>query len=134
VYRYQGLVTFDDGGGPALAALLRPEFHSQSHVVKWDGSSWTELAGVSGPTSLLALDAVGGPALHVNAGGLRRWNGSSWSPDVALGAAYGGVGDLTRFDDGSGSAIYAGGTFQVTNRVVRLAKLVGEPGTRSASR
>jgi hypothetical protein len=96
-------------------------------VAKWDGPGWTSLGtGTNGQVYALAVyDDGSGPALYVGgifttAGGvaasrIARWDGVSWS---ALGAGINSSGagtpavhTLTVYDDGSGPALHAGGTF-----------------------
>ncbi len=127
------LTAFDDGSGPALYAgglFTTAGSVVANRIAKWDGSSWTALgSGVSGAfpqvVALTVFDDGSGPALHVGgsftaAGGMAansvaKWDGSSWAP---LGSGMSGgtlnladVNALTVFDDGSGSALYAGGDF-----------------------
>ncbi len=134
------LSVFDDGGGPALYAsgsFSTAGGVTTGRVAKWNGTAWS---GVSGPneawvTVLATLDDGGGLALYaggtfdtagsVVTGGLAKYDGSAWS---ALAAPASGVNQavsaLTAFDDGSGSALYAGGSFTtagniLANRVAR---------------
>jgi hypothetical protein len=103
-----------------------------THIARFDGSQWTPLgAGVDGSTtgdpSVFAMASFddgtgGGPALYAagrfnTAGGapasnIAKWNGSTWSP---LGLGLNGtnpiVVTLAVHDDGTGPALYAGGTF-----------------------
>lgn len=141
----QAMAVFDDGGGPAL--YVAGSFSSAGSVTakriaRWDGATWASLGtgplnGITGGVSALAVfDDGTGPALYAAgfltaAGGMpanriARWNGNSWSTlgvgpdngvnDVILG--------LTVFDDGSGPALYAGGSFTTAgggsaNRIAR---------------
>jgi hypothetical protein len=123
----RALAVFDDGSGPALYA--GGEFTTAGGVgtdfiARWDGSSWAALgSGTNG--SVLALtvyDDGSGAALYAggsftSAGGVAasrigRWDGSSWS---TVGSGVGGnspdIHALTVFDDGSGPALIAGGSF-----------------------
>src|SRR6185503_6833249 len=123
----RALVVFDDGNGPALHA--GGDFTSAggapaNRIAKWDGSSWENLgSGVNGLTLpsvnvLAVFDDGNGAALYVGgafgfAGGLpcenlARWDGSSWS-GLGTPPSGGYVHALTVFDDGGGSALYAGG-------------------------
>lgn len=124
------LAVFDDGNGPALYAgtdgYVASVGGSISGVVRWDGTSWTQV-GLVDPDfdEILALqvyDDGSGPALYaagdfrsidgVPAVGIARWDGNEWS---ALGTGLGGfpvvVRTMTVHDDGSGAALYAGGFF-----------------------
>src|SRR5262245_53284145 len=125
------LTAFDDGNGPALyvgGSFRRAGPVGVSHIARWDGTSWSALgSGVGEGTSqsvlaLAAFDDGSGPALYAGgsfgtAGGapanrIARWDGASWSP---LGTGVSGsseqVSALAVFDDGSGSALYVGGSF-----------------------
>lgn len=132
------LKRFDDGAGLKLYAGGR--FNgagavAAAHVAVWDGEQWSALgAGLDGAVNALEVhDDGSGPKLY--AGGafkasgatsatrVARWSGASWS---ALGAGLTGgpVLALQSFDDGSGSALYAGGGFTSsgatsTSRVAR---------------
>jgi len=130
------LAVFDDGsgGGPALFAGGNFVFAGSgpaSGIAKWNGSDWSALGtGLSGGAfgtlvnALTVFDDGSGPALYAGgnftaagddpASAIAKWDGSSWS---ALGSGIGGaieftsVNSLAVFDDGSGSALYAGGNF-----------------------
>ena len=126
----RGLGSYDDGDGPALYA--GGEFSSAgvfaSKIAKWDGSAWSALGsrlGVNHQVWALAVhDDGGGPALY--AGGLfsgasglavnriAKWDGSTWSPlssGVSNPFSSSSVRVLASHDDGTGPALYAGGTF-----------------------
>jgi hypothetical protein len=96
-----------------------------NRIAQWDGSSWAPLgSGMDWVVSALVVhDDGGGPALYVGggfgtAGGvtatrIAKWDGATWS---SLGAMHlvgrlSWVLALTTFDDGNGSALYAGGDF-----------------------
>ena len=124
------LEVFDDGDGPALyagGAFSTAGGVTVNRVAKWDGSTWSALgSGMDSDVhSLAVFDDGGGPALFAGgffsvAGGvsahlIAKWSGSGWS---ALGSGLSGdalsgpvVAALEAFDDGSGSALYAGGFF-----------------------
>ena len=127
----RALRSFDDGSGPLLyvggwfykAAGLGANF-----IAAWDGTTWSPLGtGLSRYVDTLAVyDDGSGEALYaggqfLSAGSvvlnhIGRWNGTSWSP---LGSGLGKspilfddeVYALAVFDDGSGPALYAGGSF-----------------------
>ncbi len=103
-------------------------------IAKWDGTSWSPLgAGVDGGFLGPSVNALvrfqdsddAHPALYVGGSfnvagsistqGIAKWNGTQWSN---LGAGVDGdypvVYALAGFDDGSGSALYAGGWFSLT--------------------
>jgi hypothetical protein len=110
-----------------------------NNIAKWNGVSWSALGGgVSGPgkfdppavVALTVFDDGSGPALYAGgdfeqagqapAAGIAKWNGLAWSPlgsgvekdnpwtgEVETGA----VISLIVFDDGTGPALFAGGSF-----------------------
>jgi len=125
----QALVAHDDGSGPALYAggfFLDAGGVAVSHIARWNGASWSAVGnGLSGAVQALAVfDDGSGPALY--AGGefqssgttltksVARWDGSTWSAlgsGVTAGAFVSYVHALAVHDDGSGPALYVGGTF-----------------------
>lgn len=125
----QDLEVWDDGGGPALyvAGYLDPGMGAPAAgVAKWDGSTWSGLgSGLLNPSSraLAVWDDGSGSKLYVGgsfyqAGGLpdtqriAAWDGSTWS---SLGVGLGGnVYTLAVHDDGSGPALFVGGTMHST--------------------
>jgi trimeric autotransporter adhesin len=129
------LTAFDDGGGPVLFA--GGEFTATggipaSHVARWNGTSWSALgSGTNGLVNTMTVfDDGSGPALYVGgtftaAGGVpanfvARWNGASWSAlgsGLSGGGSYGSVRTLIVFDDGTGPALYAGGSFTTAGGV-----------------
>lgn len=143
------LAEWNDGNGNALYAAgnyMLAGGQSVSDIAKWNGSDWTAVGGgvgstVSGYITIYALhvwDDGSGAALYAGgwfttAGGsptnyIARWNGSAWS---AINAPLNGVGYTVRsmgdFDDGRGSALYAGGYFSTAGGTPasRIAKLKG---------
>jgi hypothetical protein len=142
----QALGAFDDGSGPALYAggsFTAAGGLPAANIAKWNGSSWSPLgAGVSGTpvNAVLALCSYAGPGPALYAGGsftiaeatpvsrIARWDGASWSPPSLGGAGTNGaVNSLVAFDDGSGEALYAGGTFTAAGEIsaTRIAKWDG---------
>src|SRR6266852_4186326 len=130
------LRVFDNGTGPALYAggeFTTADAIAANYIAKWDGMQWSAIGSGSGMSQLLSaltvFDNGTGPALY--AGGnfsaagsaaanyVARWDGIQWS---ALGSGVIGqfpyVSALTVFDDGSGSALYAGGGFTRAGGVV----------------
>ena len=131
-----GLITkvavLDNQAGPAVYVLGAFRFWGNTPangIVKWDGSSWTVLAGPNGTGvdgtvwAIASFDDGSGPALYVagnfsTAGGIpanniAKWDGSNWS---ALAVPEGnGLDDwvlaLATYRDSKGSALYAGGRF-----------------------
>jgi hypothetical protein len=138
----RALAVFDDGTGPAL--YVGGQFSTvggvnASNVARWNGSTWSVVSnGLSfgAVSSLAVFDDGTGPALYAGgnftiSGGtpvnhIARWNGTSWS---ALGSGLGStqsdyVDALTAYDDGTGSALYAAGSFpfagaQLVNSVAK---------------
>lgn len=128
------LALLDRGKGPLLyagGAFTTAGGISANRVAAWDGLNWSALgSGMNGSVFALAVfDDGTGPALYAageftaaggeSAKGIAKWNGSNWS-DV------GGLGGesffpfplaLVVFDDGSGSALFAGGGFTVAGGV-----------------
>jgi hypothetical protein len=127
------LTVFDDGSGPALYAggsFTTAGDVPAAHIAKWSGTSWSPLgSGLDLKVyALTVFDDGSGPALYAGgtfttAGGVAalrvaKWNGTSWS---ALGPPGSGMNalvlELTVFDDGSGPALYAGGSFTTAGGV-----------------
>jgi hypothetical protein len=125
----QALAVFDDGNGPALYAGGSFQLvggASATGLARWDGTSWTDVAGsVVHVLALQVFDDGCGPALYVggnfeNIGGIAassiaRWDGSSWA-NLGKGVD-GSVEALAVFDDGSGPALHAGGGFTMAGSV-----------------
>jgi len=133
------LAAYDNGNGEALYA--GGWFDSAGGVVvngiaKWDGASWSALSGpsesgVDGSVYALAMyDDGSGDALYaggyfttaggVSVIGIAKWDGVSWS-DLGWNArpgVSGGVGVLAVYDDGSGAALHAGGSFTSADGVI----------------
>ena len=139
------LTVFDDGNGPALYAAGSFKFAggvAVNSVAKWDGSVWSALGlGMGGPTkpsvnALAVFDDGTGLALYAGgdftiAGGVTahrvaKWNGHNWSP-LGSGVEQGSVNALAVFDDGSGPALYVGGSFGTAGGVAasRIARWNG---------
>ena len=128
------LAVFDDGTGPDLYAagsFSQASGVPANNIAKWDGSTWSPLgAGLLESTpfgaALTVFDDGTGPALYVSgqftlagnqtANHIAKWDGTAWAPLLHNGnpnrnGANGAVFALSVFDDGSGPALYTGGTF-----------------------
>jgi hypothetical protein len=131
------LAVFDDGAGPALyvgGGFTTAGGVPASGLARWDGTAWSAVADTSGGgldggrvDALVVYDDGEGAALFVGGDGLlignassvslARWDGSTWS---ILGDAFSGlwwVSALAVFDDGTGTALYVGGTFPVVDGI-----------------
>jgi hypothetical protein len=123
---------FDDGTGAAL--YVGGSIYSAGGVVvhciaKWDGTTWSALgSGMNGSVEALGVFDDDGPGPHppalyaggyfTQAGGvpanrIAKWDGTNWS---ALGSGISGASDpqvyaLCVYDDGTGPALYVGGSF-----------------------
>jgi len=116
----------DDGSGPALyvgGQFAAIDGVAAQNLARWDGAGWSAVGGFnSGVVCCFAeFDSGSGPQLYVGgyAGaasgvgrqGIARWDGSAWS-DVGVGLPSNGVvNNMTVFDDGTGPALYLGGSF-----------------------
>jgi hypothetical protein len=119
----RSMAVFDDGSGPALFVAHSQIFYgSFSRVSKWNGTSWTHLPGTFNQNvrSLAVYDDGTGAALYAggtftavdeaNCAGVARWTGTSWS-QVGGGTFGGGVHALRTWNDGTGTALFAAGSF-----------------------
>ncbi len=124
---FGGLGVLDTGDGAELFVSGGFIFFSTSdgsadYIVRWNGTTWFTAGNLASVVHrMLVWDDGGGPRLY-GAGsmgillegggfclGVGRWDGSSWAP---LGSCLGGVGNaLAIFDDGTGEALYVGGSF-----------------------
>ncbi|MBI3846701.1 MAG: hypothetical protein HY292_18900 [Planctomycetes bacterium] len=130
------LTVYDDGSGAALFVggdftLIGGAF--VPFIAKWNGATWSTLGTFAGPNgwtkSIASADDGTGPAVYVGgdfgavgqvaANHIARWNGTTWSP---LGLGIDGFRDATvsaiaAFDDGTGPAVYAGGSFSTAGEM-----------------
>jgi hypothetical protein len=131
-YYYAGVYALcifdDDGDGPNPPALYAGgDFYTAGdafaqNIARWDGSSWSAVGNTLwGEVNALAVFDDDGPGPHpaaLYAGcttyGVQKWDGTSWS---AVGWVAGSVYALTVFDDGTGPALYAGGSFNTADGV-----------------
>ena len=137
----------DDGTGPALyvgGRFTSIDGVAASRIAKWNGTSWSALgSGVTGSgvspsiNTMVTFDDGTGPALYVGgqtfvtAGGVpanrvAKWDGKNWSA-VGDGFANGLVWKLAVYNDGTGDALYAFGTFTASGAtpINRMAKWNG---------
>ncbi|MBI1853858.1 MAG: hypothetical protein HYR85_26270 [Planctomycetes bacterium] len=120
-------------GGPALYVggyFTRVGHVATGRVARWDGQSWWALG--SGITdccnvqSFAVYDDGRGPALYVagtfgaagaiTTSNIARWDGNTWEPlgpGLRVDPTWSQLGPstMTVFDDGSGLALYVGGSF-----------------------
>lgn len=132
----RNLLTFDDGTGPALYA--GGNFSSlgalgTTHIARWDGTTWSSVGGgiPLRIDRLIAFDADGpggNPArlLTIRGGGLNTWDGQAWSGEIDIPGTNGLIinSGAVVYDDGSGPALYIGGTSS-GSQPVRLIKYDG---------
>jgi hypothetical protein len=134
----RALAVFDDGSGPALYVggnFATAGGITVNGIAKWDGDTWSPLGSGVGHElpefrlvrGLTVFDDGTGPALYAtgqftSAGGvpaarIASWDGAAWSGvGGGLTSEPGDVPTGRRFailDDGTGSALYVGGTFTI---------------------
>lgn len=124
-HQVNAFAIFDDGAGPKLYAggqFTTAGGVDAGGIARWDGAAWSPLGeGVWGSVNALTVfDDGSGPALYAGgtftlAGGnpaprIAKWDGSTWSA-LSDGPSHGAVNALAVFDDGSGPALYVGGSF-----------------------
>jgi hypothetical protein len=133
------LTTFDDGSGPRLYAggfFDLAGGQAANRIARWDGTGWspvgTGMGGHAFPSvfALTVFDDGDSAALYAGgqfttadgqpANNIAKWDGLSWSP-LSTGLEGGpapAVQALAVFDDGTGPALYVGGTFHVAGGLV----------------
>ncbi|QDU69628.1 hypothetical protein [Engelhardtia mirabilis] len=145
------LALLDVGTGPALYAggdFTMAGGVPASNVARWDGSAWSDVGGgvgggpVNYVNAICSFDDGTGPALYVGgrfatAGGvaadsIARFDGSTWTAlSGGLSSVFTGVQPLVSalivHDDGSGPALFVGGTFTLAGStpVLNIAKWDG---------
>ena len=148
-YEVHSLAVYDDGGGEALYAgggFNTAGGVTVNGIARWDGSEWSALTGPSGTGAgsvhaLAVYDDGGGEALYaggsfdtaggVNVNDVAKWDGTAWyglyGPLGVGMTSLGGVFSLAVYDDGSGAALYAGGSFSHAGgvEVFRIARWDG---------
>lgn len=144
----RSLLAADGGTGPVLYAgglFTQVGGIPASHIGRWDGSAWSQLGtGVAAPTYTATVNAMAawndgtGPALYVGGqfetagdqptGDVAKWDGQSWTPlgDTTAGVQ-GTVYALAAHNDGSGGALYVGGSISRAGGLVcsGIAKWTG---------
>ncbi|MFK7884411.1 MAG: GC-type dockerin domain-anchored protein [Phycisphaerales bacterium] len=130
----------DINGQPAL-----------DHIAKWDGTAYSPVGGtIGGAVPLIVLDLhvadlgagerlfAGGRFLTIGgnaAANIASWDGAAWSPlggGLTRTSGFAQVLHMTSWNDGSGTAIYAGGSFNRaggTVPVLNVAKWDGSSWT-----
>ncbi len=137
----EALVVYDDGSGGALYAggyFTLASGVTVNGVAKWDGTQWSALAGPygtnmdAGTKALAVYDDGNGEALYAGgdfttAGGITvnhiaKWDGTQWSAlsgpaGTGMDSPNSTVEALAVYDDGSGEALYAGGSFSTASGI-----------------
>ncbi len=131
-YQPAALTTFNAGAGPQITLTATGQSGSSNgaQLKQWDGMQWTPLGPVSSHSTdaYLSLEVfsgdlyVGGsfstPALGVNSPNLTRWRpgiGYQIVGNFPTPGVNGDVNAMTKYDDGSGPALYVCGSFTVAN-------------------
>ena len=132
----RAMTVFDDGLGSGPLLYVVGDFLNAGdipvdRIATWNGAEWAPLAGGGANDRISSLnvwdDGSGdGPALYVGgfftmAGGvdarsIARWDGVQWSP-LGSGIDGGTVLAMAAYDDGSGPALYAAGSFTTAGGV-----------------
>jgi hypothetical protein len=127
----RALATFDDGSGPALYVGGKFAFAGgvpADSIARWDGAYWSPVGSLTGDAlpdvlTLSAFDDGTDPALYAggwftsadgaDANHIAKWDGYGWTPlgTGVTGTCLPGVHCFAVFDDGSGPALYVGGSF-----------------------
>jgi len=138
------LAGFDDGTGPALFAggdFSTADGRPALRLARWDGSEWSSAGTVLGGVfqtvvfHLEVFDDGSGPALYaggdfesiggVGATSIARWDGGEEWESLDSGMDH-AVQVMTTFDDGSGPALFVGGSFSASlSGDSHLAKFAG---------
>ncbi len=124
---------YDDGGGAKL--YVGGEFHTAGGVAvknmaRWNGKTWEPVGGGVDDMvlRLRVLDFGDGPELvavgafstvngNISASRIARWNGA-WQAHSSA-EFFGSVADVALYDDGSGPALYACGSFILIDHLPR---------------
>tara|TARA_R110000782_G_scaffold45706_5_gene101284 strand:+ start:1296 stop:2645 length:1350 start_codon:yes stop_codon:yes gene_type:complete len=132
------LEVHDDGSGEALyVAGNYVALNGQiglDHIARWDGTTYTAVGGtIGGAVPLIVLDVLSadigdGPALYaagrfltiggVVASNIAKWDGTGWQPlgeGITRSSGFAQGFHMAVFDDGTGTALYVGGSFNRIN-------------------
>lgn len=145
----RGLDVFDDGGGEQLYVGFYDigSMPPADPVIRWNGSSWSTLTGISGRVRVIDhvdFGSHGGRKLLVGgecsvaaappnspsdyARNALTWDASGWAPVAEPGSPPNAtVLALEVYDDGAGSALYAAGEFTAVGDLTasRIARWSG---------
>jgi hypothetical protein len=119
------MIEHNDGTGPAIYIASERTVSSSTFeaVRRWDGASWSIVGtgnGLRVARNLAVFDDGSGAALYVSGGNdfsnplgseIKRWDGSSWSSIGGVPTGSGSINALAIYDDGTGPALYAAGSF-----------------------
>jgi len=114
------LAEYDDGSGAAMFAggpFNKAGPVTSQAIARWGYGAWSAMPSMGGSVinAMLGYDDGTGTQLYVTGdSGIRRWNGSSWNTP---GFVDGRIEDLAEFNDGTGNALYAVGSFVGINGV-----------------
>ena len=132
------LVVFNDGTGAKLYAggnFNRSGSTTINHMAKWTGTAWTQVGGglASQVNALAVFNSqlfAGGSFTTVGATNfnrLARWSGTSWV--TVSSGANGTIKALASHNDGTSTALYAGGTFTQVGGSVSAARIAKWSGS-----
>ncbi len=147
----KSLQSYDEGGSVGSVLFLGGFFDNAAgtvadHIARWDGSVFTVVANETSYAqgtnltveAMTVFDEGGGAGSSLYVGGafdragslqanaIARWGGSRWTTlgGSARQGIAGAVSSFASYDDGAGSALYAGGSFdgaggELTNSIAR---------------
>jgi hypothetical protein len=139
----ENLAVYDDGSGPTLFAEGQIDLSDgrDADIARWDGTAWITFDPDVIKTSfsdMIVFDDGSGPALYGGGGRVTlngvptesrvaKFDGSVWSAvDTGM---QGQIGRFAIFDDGSGDALYAVGSFSIGGVPGQVARLDGSSWT-----
>ena len=150
------LAVYDDGTGEQLfVAGNYVDLNGNpalDHIASWDGTSYSAVGGtIGGAVPLIVLDLhvadlgagnllyAGGRFLTIGGGAalnVASWDGSAWSAlgdGLSRSSGTAQIIHMTAWDDGSGMALYAGGTFNRSGAAVISQNVAKWDGTQWTS-